>query len=106
MKLPAPPLLASHPLAPRYWRNETSGDLIESVAKYFEGCDLTVRDVARLRAYFVQWSGSLVWDQNPHLNAESLQELAALRSEARRIANGVCITAFVLHAQELGMNPL
>jgi hypothetical protein len=106
VKPPAPPLPVSLTAAPRHWRNETSGDLIESMAKYLEGCDLMVRDLARLRAYFVQWVDSPVWDMNPHLNAESLRELAALRSDARRIANTVCITAWVLRAQENGMNPL
>jgi hypothetical protein len=103
---PPPVLHAAHAQAPRHWRNETNGDLIESVAKYLEGCDLTVRDLARLRAYFVQWVDSPVWDMNPHLNAESLRELATLRSDARRIVNAVCITAWVLRAQENGMNPL
>jgi hypothetical protein len=105
MKPPAPPL-PGRADTPFHWRSAASGEIIESVAKYLEGCDLTVRDVARLRAYFVQWVDSPVWDMNPHLNAESLRELQALRSDARRIANAVCITAWVLRAQENGMNPL
>jgi hypothetical protein len=105
MKPPASPLPADHALAPRYWRNETSG-LIESVANYLEGCDLTVRDLARLRAYFVQWVDSPVWDHNPHLNVDSRFELQALRKEARRIASRAEVIAWVARAQDMGMNPL
>jgi hypothetical protein len=106
MKLPAPPLLASHARAPRHWRNDASGDLIESMARYLEGCDLMVRDLARLRAYFVQWVDSPVWDANPHLNPDSLRDLQALRAAARRIASRAEVIAWVARAQENGMNPL
>jgi hypothetical protein len=98
-----PPLEAAHPLAPRYWRHETSGQL----ERYLNTVEpLTVRDVALIRAYFVQWIDSPVWDMNPAASEKSRRALALLRSDARRIANWFCITAWVLRAMEEGMDPL
>lgn len=92
--------------APRYWQDETSGVLAESMRRYLQGDELTVRDISNLRAYFRQWIDSPVWDENPHAGEESKRELALLRSDAKIIANRVCLAAWLLRAEELGMDPL
>ena len=103
--MPAP-LPLSHPLAPRCWRDETLGALAAAIEHYLTYGAMTVRDVALIRAYLVQWIDSPVWDMNPDHSEESRRVLALLRSDARRIADAKCITAWLMRAMEQGIDPL
>lgn len=109
--MPAPPdvqrMEAAHPLAPRYWRNETSGALAHAIERYLSGDGaLTVRDVSLIRAYFVQWIDAPLFDANSSESKQWPRTLALLRSDARRLASAACITAWLLRATEEGIDPL
>jgi hypothetical protein len=86
--------------APRYWQDDA--DLATSMRRYLRGGEVTVRDVARIRAYCCAWIASPAWDDTARTE-RSKRELELLRSDAKRIANRVCVTAWLLRAQEAGM---
>jgi hypothetical protein len=88
---------------PGYWMHETSGVLKPVVQRYLEDrATMTLRDVAIMRAYLVQWFGSDVWEQNPH-GAAGLPEL---RAEAERIRTAEDVEACIGRAVDMGMDPL
>jgi hypothetical protein len=91
--------------APGYWPNETSGVLKPAMERYLNGA-LRDADVPVIRAYLRQWAGASVWDENPHLNANGVKELADLRSRVDAISTGLDIDRWLELALELGMDPL
>jgi hypothetical protein len=85
---------------PAYWQDDA--ELATSMRKYLRGGEVTVRDVARIRAYCCAWIASPAWDMAVRTE-RAKHELDLLRSDAKRIANRVCVTAWLLRAQEAGM---
>jgi hypothetical protein len=83
--------------------NETTGKLKPVIETYLRRRgEMTLRDVAVMRAYLVQWIESPVWDMNPH----GTDGLAALRLEAGAIRNVAEIDAAIAHMTEAGLDPL
>jgi len=92
---------------PGYWMQEVGGELIPAVKRYLEGTDpLSVRDVALIRAYLVQWIDSPVWDLNPYGNDSLSEELKELRRAAPELRNRRQIEHWVEVAADWGMDPL
>ena len=101
-----------HRDAPKYWQHETGGALRIAVENYLNNRDMTVRDVALMRAYLVQWIDSPVWEMNPHLSEggpaalAALAALTALRLRARRIQTVQDIRLWISAALAEGHDPL
>jgi hypothetical protein len=101
--LPAP----GDPAAPKYWKYETSGVLAHAVETYLtHRSAVTMRDIAYLRAYCMQWIDSPAWDTNPHLTAASMRELADLRLDARAIFSLAALDNWIARAIAEGVDPL
>jgi hypothetical protein len=81
------------------WTFEPS-ELSVAVHAYMAGEDLTVRDVALMRAYLKQWVDSPVWGD------EGLQWLAELRQRVRAIASPDDITQALSIMTAYRMDPL
>jgi hypothetical protein len=95
------------PGAPRYWMDEQSGVLSFAVRQYLENPRaLTFGHIALLRLYLKQWVDSPAWDMNPALDDEGRQTLATLRRRADRIESANDVRAWLLVAQDIGMDPL
>ena len=77
---------ATAPQPPKYWTFEPR-DLSVAVHAYTAGEDLTVRDVALMRAYLKQWVDSPVWEGYPDETDGGRQWLAELRERVRAIAS-------------------
>jgi hypothetical protein len=100
-------IAADDPRAPKYWMHETGGELVPAVQQFLEAREpLTIRQLSLLRAYFVQWIDSPVWDQNPTLDGPGRQELALLRHTARRIDSEHSARAWSRAAFTAGLDPL
>jgi hypothetical protein len=95
-----------HKDAPKYWRHETGGRLAIAVENFLNNRLMTVRDVALVRAYLVQWIDSPIWEMNPSIDAESLAALNALRLRARRIGAVADIHHWIHDALAEGHDPL
>lgn len=102
MKIPSP----SSPAAPKYWQNEQGGELQPAVLAFLHGDVLTVREVALMRAYLKQWIDSPVWNMNPHINADGLAELEAMRKQVQAIVSERDIRECIGQMVGAGMNPL
>ena len=92
--------------APCYWRNETGGQLVPAIERYLTNDELRNGDIPLIRAYLRQWINSSVWDDNPHLDADGLRELADLRSSVETIATREDIDAWLKIAFDKGLDPL
>lgn len=93
--------------APKYWRQETGGVLAAAIYLYLnEPENLTVGAIAWIRAYFIQWVDSPVWDQNPGHDDESRAELADIRASARNIQTANDIHVWLAEALNSGIDPL
>jgi hypothetical protein len=101
-----------HPDAPKYWRHETGGRLAIAVENFLNHRLMTVRDVALVRAYLIQWIDSPVWEMNPHLAqggpaaTAALAALTRLRVRARRICAVADIHHWINDALAEGHDPL
>ena len=95
-------------LKPGYWMNETGGELVPAMHRYLKGEALTLRDVALIGAYIRQWIESPVWEQNPRMDDEGRECLAALRvtAAARFLTNRKAIDAWIAMAEDFGVDPL
>lgn len=95
------------PLAPKFWRYETSGQLALAVRSYLYNPDaMTPRYIVYMRAYLVQWIDSPAWDANPAHTIRSRAALEALRVKVVRIRNGRDISAWLQDALREGVDPL
>lgn len=92
--------------APGYWMNETGGELTPAVKRYLEGRKLRPREVRLMQLYLQQWIDSPVWEENPHQDSESRQELERLRTWARHLTNRLAISAWIAAAMDIGIDPL
>ena len=96
-----------HPDAPKYWQHETGGALRVAVENYLNRrARMTVRDVALMRGYLVQWIDSPVWELNPSHDTRSRAALAALRESAREIRTVADIHRWIHDALQEGQDPL
>lgn len=103
MNLPEP----SAPEAPKYWMDETGGQLARAIKRYVAGHrPMTAQEIGLIRAYFKQWIDSPVWDMNPHLTEAARAELQGLRADANKIATAVDIGVWLDAADALEMDPL
>lgn len=48
-------------MMPGYWQNETSGVLRPAIEAYLAGSDMTVDQIAAMRAYLRQWINAGAW---------------------------------------------
>ena len=95
------------PDAPKFWRNETSGQLAIAVRAYLDNPEaMTLREIAYMRSYLRQWIESPAWDANPAHNDRSRNALEALRADVGRIVNGRAIHAWLRAALMEGIDPL
>jgi hypothetical protein len=99
---PAP----DNPLAPKYWINETGGELVPAIQRYMKREPLSGHDVYLIRAYLRQWIGSPVWLMNPGLTDEIRQQILDLRTRATNILTWKHIKEWIDKAIDLGMDPL
>ena len=91
---------------PGYWINETSGVLRPAVEAYLAGDPLSDVEIAALRAYFRQWIMAPVWDQNPHIDADSTAWLAGLRDGIDGLVSRAAIETWLDDAITGGIDPL
>lgn len=94
------------PQAPHYWMWEESGVLAPAVHAYLRNEALTDVQIGALRAYFRQWIGSPVWNQNPHMDEVGKAQLEALRRGVETIRTREDADAWVKHAVAQGLDPL
>lgn len=87
-----------HPDAPKFWMNETSGELAAAVKTYLAGERLNNHQVRLMRAYLWQWVRSPVWAPSGTLEA--------LRLRVASIDTQQELSAAIDHATEMGMDPL
>jgi hypothetical protein len=87
--------------------NETTGKLKPVIETYLlRPSEMTLRDVAIMRTYLVQWIGSPAWEAMPHGTEDFAEGLAALRLEAGAIRTVREIDAAIAHMTEAGLDPL
>ena len=86
--------------------NESSGDLAAAIVRYFNCAPLTLRDVALIRAYIVQWIMSDVWDRTGDGSVEHRTELARLRTLALELKDRETIDAWIMASIDFGLDPL
>jgi hypothetical protein len=91
---------------PGYWRFETSGVLRPAVEAYLNDAPLTTEQIAALRAYFRQWIGSPVWDQNPHSGPEEQGWLGRMRADIDGLTSRAAIERWIEAAIDGGIDPL
>lgn len=93
------------PDAPKYWRDEIGGQLAGAVLRYLNG-NMTLRDVALMRAYLSQWIQSPVWDMVPDQTGEGREALSRLRAGVGAIVTVADISAWLHAALDEGIDPL
>jgi hypothetical protein len=102
-----PPIAPDDPRAPKYWMNETSGLLAHAVRLYLDRPGtLGSNVIALLRAYFVQWIDSQVWDMNPGIDDYGRRGLETLRAAARAIRTVEDCDRWLEAAVAVGIDPL
>jgi hypothetical protein len=84
---------------PLYWGDEQSGTLRRVVTAYLEHADMRAEELALLAEYLAYVVEAPCW-QGP------ADELAALRSEARRAVTVADVHRVIRHALDLGIDPL
>jgi len=89
-------------LAPKYWRDETSGRLRETVDAYLSGRKLTTAEIGLLRWYLHQWVSAPIWKANPHGVPEDFDEL--VRS-AETLSTREEISRWIHRALDFGIDP-
>lgn len=94
------------PRAPKFWRAEVSGVLVDPIMRYLEGIPLSPRDIELISLYLQQWIDSPVWEMNPEMDAEAKAELAKLRESARQLATRKDIDAWIAEGIDIGIDPL
>lgn len=102
VKLPAP----GDPDAPKYWANETGGELGPAIERVLRRRPLTERDIEFVRAYLKQWIDSPVWDLNPNADATAAAALSRLRASVGYIQTAAAVECWVKFAADEGMDPL
>lgn len=91
---------------PGYWMYETSGVLRPAVDAYLNNREMTVAQIAALRAYIKQWIMAPIWDANPHAGAEGRVWLANMRDRVDYLVSRQAITRWLDDALEGGIDPL
>ena len=91
---------------PCHWTDEVSGQLAPAVQAYLKHQRLSRVQVRVLRAYFLQWIQSPVWDMNTHTTKQSRIELRLLRESVSSICSNEDIHHWLQDAVKLGLDPL
>jgi hypothetical protein len=91
--------------SPKCWRAEASGVLAPVVGRYLLGEQLSLMDIATMRAYLRQWIWSPVWDIPAH-DDSTRAELADLRSRLEGIRTRRSLDEWIALAAEFGIDPL
>jgi len=105
--MPPPDAARTHPAAPMYWMDETSGKLALAVGLLVtQPQALTLLDIAYIRAYFRQWIESPAWDMNPERSPEGEAALALLRGSVNGLVSLTNIRSWLRVAVEWGLDPL
>lgn len=86
--------------------HETGGELQPAVSAFLNGETLTIRQIALIRAYLKQWIDSPVWNMNPHMTTEGLEELEAIRKQVHAIVSDRDIRECIGQMVGAGMDPL
>jgi hypothetical protein len=92
--------------APGYWMDETGGRLRPAVMAFLNGAELSLDQIALLRAYCRQWIMAEFWDMNPHAGAEEKAWLAELRADVDKLTTRAAISSWLWRATEGGLDPL
>lgn len=79
-----------------YWMHETSGVLRPAVEAYLQGDPMTGEHIAAMRAYLRQWIFAPVWEG----------DVADLRTRIDGLTSREAIAAWLVDADELGIDPL
>ncbi len=99
--------LPGDPDAPKFWRHEVGGQLARAVNTYLLApAEMTLRDIALVRAYLSQWIQSPTWDLNPSHDENSRAALARLRAGVGAILTVADIHAWLWAALDEGIDPL
>ena len=96
----------SHPDAPKYWQHETGGQLVPAVLRYMRHQELSLRDVALIRAYLRQWVEAPAWEANPGMTHRGMIDLVKLRAKVLGAKTKDQIDECIAKAVEMGMDPL
>lgn len=96
----------SSAFAPKYWAQETGGELGPAIERYILGQELSVRDLALIRAYLRQWVDSPAWDANPAHSDLSRRQLTRLRMKVFDALTKERIDDCIKLAIDMGMDPL
>lgn len=91
---------------PCHWTDEVSGQLAPAVKAYLKRQHLSRAQVRVLRAYFVQWIQSPVWDMNTHATTQSRIDLRLLRESVSKIHSNDDIQHWLEGAVKLGLDPI
>lgn len=92
--------------APGYWPHETSGRLAPVVKAYLAGEPLDADQLATLRAYFRQWIGASLWDENPTASLADRAELGVLRETVDDLTTRQAIDDWLDRVVAFGLDPL
>ncbi|HZF24011.1 MAG TPA: hypothetical protein VE030_11175 [Burkholderiales bacterium] len=108
----SPLLDPAHPLAPKFWRNETGGELQPAVMAYLTGEPMTLRQIALMRAYLQQWIDSPVWnppgppDVPKGTCTDARLELEFIRAALAEVRTRAQINEWLHSALSIGIDPL
>lgn len=90
-------------IGPRYWKDETGGELAVAIRAYLLGREMTAAQVKLMRLYLTQWVDAPVWNANPYGQPG---ELDGLRDAVRSVTNPQQIKCWIARALALGIDPL
>lgn len=88
----------------KYWRDYSDSRIPASVDRYIHGEELTVRDIALVRAYVMQWVDSPAWEEN--LSSQATLNLTILRAKVAGARTKEQIDSCVALASAMQMDPL
>jgi hypothetical protein len=91
---------------PGYWMWETSGVLRPAVEAYLNRREMTLGQIAVLRAYLRQWINAPAWDASPHAGAEDRARLAQLRADIDELTSRKAVDRWIAKAVAEGLDPL
>jgi hypothetical protein len=101
-----PMIPAEDPLAPKYWRNESTGCLDGPIKRYLKMKPLSDGDIRLIGLYLRQWIESPVWLANPHLTTADIALITILVGSAREIRTVTDIDLWLEMAVKAGLDPL
>lgn len=85
--------------------HEVGGELGPAVERLMLG-RAEEHDVPILRLYLKQWTGSPVWEMNPHMTDAGREQLRDLRSSVSRVRTIEDVLRCIRSLTAAGMDPL